>query len=581
LTPTSTKQWLIPLILVIISMLVYLTGMTAAFVYDDHGQLEENTYLQNAAHIKDVLLLQTLDDSHILNGRRPWVLLSQLLDYRLWGSRTWGYRITNLIYHTASILLLYFLILLLSKDSVRPGGYYWFATVSALIFGLHPVLIESVHCPAFRADVMYSCFVLLYVFLGLRWAQLTALRSRIGGGLVMLGVLLLAVGSKEAGVIAPFCLFLVWWLFPVVRPSRLAQIIMLGCSLIVLSLFVWACAGNGTFQALNTSWNGISLPYPSNLFTLPWLWVRYLGLLIWPYPLIVDRILLPVPGFSSPLFWVGLLVFTASIVRVFISRMRVPWPGLAVGWMLLAFFPVANIIPLYNPMAERYMYFMTAGFSILMGWILSRPNKKYQWGLYVRYGLLGVILCCYMLIGLWRIDDWQDDLTLWNRTVLDEPRSARAHTWLGLELKAQEQPYTAMEMFAKASELNPHDISALINQGILLGQAGDLRQAEACMRKATMMRPDKPAAFWNLSVALQMQGAYDAALESALQAVALDPFYEPALRGAVVLLVEQKRFEEALGVSTTLLELDPHDPSVLSAVSFLQSQSVISIETER
>ncbi|NCC53150.1 MAG: tetratricopeptide repeat protein [Spartobacteria bacterium] len=565
------KQWALPLFLVLVCVGLYLPGITHPFVYDDHGQLEENAYLQNKSHILDVLLLRTLDDEHVLNGRRPWLLLSQMLDYRLWRARVWGYRMVNLLYHAGCVLLLYLLVLRLSRDSLRPAGYAWFAFVSALLFGCHPVLTESVHAPAFRADVMYSFFVLLYVLLGIAWGKTTCLWRRAWLGALMLLTLLLAIGSKEAGVIAPCCLLLLWWLFPVVRPSRRAQLLMGGCSLIVVGLFILGCAGNATFQALNTSWNGLSLRYPTNLYTLPWLWVRYMATLLWPWPLIVDRVIVPVPTWWSLRCLAGGLTLAASILAVFMARRTVPWPGLAVGWMLLAFLPVANIIPLYNPMAERYMYFMTAGFGMLAGWVLTRPNKTCRWGLYARYGILGILLSCYVLLTLWRLEDWRDDETLWRRTLMDEPCSARAHTWLGVEYKAQQQIANASQMFEAAISLNPHDITALVNRAILFGEDGDLAQAEACLREAVMRRPDKPAAHWNLSVALQLQGRNDEALESARQAVALDPYYTPALRGLIVLLAAQGDYGEAIEVSERLLAIDPEDPAACSAVSFLRA----------
>ena len=105
-----------------------------------------------------------------------------------------------------------------------------------------------------------------------------------------------------------------------------------------------------------------------------------------------------------------------------------------------------------------------------------------------------------------RIRDWKNDRALWTAALKVEPRSARAHTWLGLLEKRAGRPESAWTYFLLAEELNPHDVTAAVNRAILMGEAGDLAGAEVVLRDVLARRPDHLLARRNLDTCLMQQG---------------------------------------------------------------------------
>lgn len=84
----------------------------------------------------------------------PLTRLSLILDYNLYGDNAGGYHITNLLFHVANTLLLFFLL------NRMTGALYRSAFVAAL-FALHPLHVESVAWVSERKDVLSAFFWML------------------------------------------------------------------------------------------------------------------------------------------------------------------------------------------------------------------------------------------------------------------------------------------------------------------------------------------------------------------------------------------------------------------------------------
>ena len=69
---------------------------------------------------------------------RPWLLMSLLFDYLLWGTNPFGYYLTNLLSYNAVVLLFYWFIRQITAawTSTRSGAAALFA--SALFLAFHP-----------------------------------------------------------------------------------------------------------------------------------------------------------------------------------------------------------------------------------------------------------------------------------------------------------------------------------------------------------------------------------------------------------------------------------------------------------
>ena len=112
----------------------------------------------------------------------PVTMFSYLVDHTLWGLRPGGYHLTNLLLHTVNAVLVYFLITEISRS--RFVGW-----VSAALFAVHPVQIETVAWVASRKGLLSGAFILASLIC---WLSRERTPKREGYGLLFFALALLS-----------------------------------------------------------------------------------------------------------------------------------------------------------------------------------------------------------------------------------------------------------------------------------------------------------------------------------------------------------------------------------------------------
>ena len=147
----NLRMGLVCLGLVLAIFLAYghLCGAEAEFFRLDDGE-----YVVNNPHIHDGLTAQGIGWAFIsfdASNWHPLTWLSLQLDYELHGLSAGGYRMTNVILHAISSVLLLLVL-------ARMTGAFWPSAVVAALFALHPLRVESVAWIAERKDVLSTLF---------------------------------------------------------------------------------------------------------------------------------------------------------------------------------------------------------------------------------------------------------------------------------------------------------------------------------------------------------------------------------------------------------------------------------------
>ncbi len=217
--------WTAALFLLVV--LLYIPTLRGGFVYDSTAQVLYSDYLHTPSNWVDVLTLRVVGQDE-LDRNRPLHLASLMLDAAVWDRNPFGYRLTSVLLHALNAALLFAVIaVFLSRDDpngrderpARPATFkrargphaptVVFAAFGALVFALHPLVVEAVAEPSNREDLL----VLLPLLVGLL-AIVSPVRSRWG----VMALLVLAV--LIAGVL---------WL------GRTSRVVALGASLYVLA----------------------------------------------------------------------------------------------------------------------------------------------------------------------------------------------------------------------------------------------------------------------------------------------------------------------------------------------------------
>ncbi|MDP7421277.1 MAG: hypothetical protein QGH40_05330, partial [bacterium] len=188
-------RWPIAVLLIIIGA-TYFTGLDNEFVFDDLSVLKNNICLGDLSTLKHLF---TWDYFATFSEYtyRPLGSFTYWFDAWIWGHRSFGYHVTNLILHLATVAALFGLVHAL-------GGNFRSAFLTATVFGLNPVFSEAVYCSGFREDLLVALTSILVLTVVVSSSRHLSGRRRVG----LAGWLfVLALFSKEsAAAIPPVCL---------------------------------------------------------------------------------------------------------------------------------------------------------------------------------------------------------------------------------------------------------------------------------------------------------------------------------------------------------------------------------------
>ena len=164
----------------LITFLVYLSSLQNGFVqWDDPEYVSENLHIRsfNASFLKWAFL-----EFHSANWH-PLTWISHAIDYAIWGLNPLGHHLTNNILHTFNTFIVVLLIVRLVelfKESTKTEVTTTFldnrrtlivAGVTGLLFGLHPLHVESVAWVAERKDLLCAFFFLLSITAYLKYLR--------------------------------------------------------------------------------------------------------------------------------------------------------------------------------------------------------------------------------------------------------------------------------------------------------------------------------------------------------------------------------------------------------------------------
>src|SRR5471032_1699237 len=184
-----------------VTLLVYLPMLWHGFVnYDDPDYITGNAHVKAGLTWPGIIwAFQSGDDANW----HPLTWILHMMDCQLFGVIPAGHHLTNLLFHTANTLLLFFLLEKLT-------GAIWRSFFVAALFAWHPLHVESVAWASERKDVLSAFFWMLTLLAYLRFANLSKVQSPKSKVFYALALVLFACGlmSKPMVVTLPFVLLL-------------------------------------------------------------------------------------------------------------------------------------------------------------------------------------------------------------------------------------------------------------------------------------------------------------------------------------------------------------------------------------
>ncbi len=491
------------LLIVLVNLIVYGNTLFNKFTYDDKSVILESTFITSLRNLPG-LFTQDYFDKTIELSYRPVVTFTYFVEHALWQKRPVGYHATNLAIHILNALLVYWLLTVFFRATFVP-------LFGALVFSLHPVNTEAVNAISFREDLLATCFVLLAVVLYVQ----TFRAQRRNGLLMALSLIasLLAMLSKESAAPLPLLLLLMEF---VLRPSRMARTPSLQAR---MPLFLVLHAGVLVFYLLIRFVLMVpprALPLPIfgfrreiALFNFLRIFAFYWSLFLVPKGLCLIHDIEPILTPFHPIILLSALFSLGYLVAMwFLLRYRKPVLAFGLMWIGITFLPVSNVIPISNPVAERYMYLPCVGFALIAGvlagvlWGVLRAVRT-QW-IESRREFVMIVMCAVPLIFytygvVHRNLVWGNDKLLWSDTYRKSPNAVQALDGMAHIYFDEGEIEKAQALLERAVQLNPNDYQVYNNLGVVYAAQGHTERAIQQLNKSLRIWPNNRSAHYNLA----------------------------------------------------------------------------------
>lgn len=597
-TPTIKKErnqsWLPLLAALVITFICFYTAINNQFVnWDDDRNFYDNELVKNITSDNFWVNTKAIFTTGVIGNYNPlsiWTFAIEKLWFGLDSPLNW--HLDNVLLHLICVFLVYRLVLLL--------GVGWRgAFLTALLFGIHPMRVESVAWVTERKDVLFGVFYLAALVQYVRFKHDQKSKRWIWIFLFFI----LSLFSKIQAVSLPLSMLAIdYYLDKSWTLSHFINTLKRKIPLFILSLLfgvlgVYMLSNNGS---LSTTDNDVNFNFVQRMFLGAYSFIIYIVKSILPYKL---SPLYPYPSSFPWYFYPSILIVPVIIYllyRAYIKEQKAIFFGLT--------FFIVNIIFLLQILgagqgflADRFTYMAYLGIFFIIGYFFDQWVTKAIFQLGILWGTVGVSLLILGSMTFQQNKVWENSGTLWTHvlkyyTTTTLPYGNRANYYrekkmydkalvdyqASLDLKEhQPQLYNsrarlyfevakgrdtlllALNDYNKAIEYLPTDGEFRVNRGATYARLGDIQKAIVDLTEGLRLKPDHAVGYLNRSIMYHNIGKIDLALqdiESYLKYIPTngDLWYEKgrALRSL-------KRPEEAISAYTEALKHPSSNPGLI------------------
>jgi protein O-mannosyl-transferase len=523
----DAQDWKYILGALALTLIAFLPVFTNDFVnWDDDYNLanNNNTALLNWDNIVNIF------SQPVIGNYNPLPILTFAIERKFFGLDPTVYHVNNIILHLICVFLAYRIFRGLNLTALASG-------LGALLFGIHPMRVESVAWVTERKDVLFGAF-----FLAALWYYILYVRTGYTKKYFYfaLGLFTFSLLAKIQAVSLPLAMLLVDYYFK--RPLKL-NLVLEKWMFFLLSLII-GLVGVYFLKDQGSMNDATSYTLVQRLFIGGYSLGIYIIKFIFPY------IMSPLYPYPATIPWE---VYLGPVPVLLIAGLA--YLGYKKEWRAFVFglmFFVVNVMFVLQVvgagqgfLADRFTYIPYFGLIFLIAYgldeLMSKPTAS---GKYALYGL-GGLMALYMVMTFQQSKIWHDSDTLWthvlkyyDKTSLpfrnranyrrDEGRTeeALADYNSAISLKPDGALYNsraklyfnlkkypeAMENYNKAIALDSTVGEYFINRGAVWALTNQLDKALADFNTGLRLDPKHANGYKNRSLVYQTAGQWNLAI---------------------------------------------------------------------
>ncbi len=538
---SSTTFKLLGLLLILI-IVSFRPVLSAEFLdWDDSVHLTANPLTESLAPANLIKIFSTpVNGTYI-----PLTILTFALERQFFGLQPEIFHGINLLLHLLVTLSVFIL-------GERLGLTRLASFLAAVIFGLHPLHVESVAWITARKDMLYSLFFIWSLIHYWHYLQ----TQQFARWTISLGLGVLAILAKPMALSLPLMLFV---LDALKKRPRSVRVLTdkLPFALIIFSLAAITYADNARM---------LQLTWPKSFLLWIWSFSFYLDKFTWPFPL-SPFYLAPQPfTFQNPAYQKSILIALFFILACIRGRKNNWFMLGALTYVLCTFYLWRMDYRDISVVADRFMYLPSLGFCFWVGHLIEDYDR--QWitrKLWRRIWLCGwtLVFLTLPLLTYQQSQIWKSDATLLARTLQIFPNHYLALTNQGVLYHRAGQESLALKSYNRALAAKPDSFLALLNRGNFWRDQKQWQRAESDYSQALQIDPQHPQnyqLFMDRGTVRRRLGLTQAAQSDYTDSIRLKPDYFGTFVNRGNLFLELEDWRRAIADFTQAIKLAPLDP---------------------
>ena len=536
----AKRNLLLALLLLALAVVVYIPALNGAFLWDDAVMVRGNQLVTGEMSLKTIWFKTDF----------PLSLIFLWIEWLLFGSKTLGYHVVNVLLHGCAAVLLWRVL-----RTLRIHG----AWLAGAIFAVHPVCAASV---AWISELKNTLSAVLFLLSALLYFQSDDSKLKTQNSKLNLKywlallAFLLALLAKTSTVALPVVLLaIVWW-----KKNQLTQrdflrtapffLLALAFGLLTIHLQSHGAIAGEKVQSENLPGRVAGAGYAVWFYLYKTFLPVNLSMIYPRWEIDVRSALVYLPD----LFLIALAVL--------FWRKRRSWghPTLAVLIVFAALlFPALGFFDMYflvySRVSDHFQYIALLG---VIAFVAAALESKLQPAAFKLVAIAIVLVLGVLTFE--RAKVFQNEETLWSDTLKKNPQAWCAHNNLGNALFDRGNSADAIGHYLDAMKINPKSPDAHNNLGVTLVKEGRIDDAIEQHFEAVKLQPRQPKYHFNLGAALAKAQRLDEAIAEYRAALNLKPNYADAHNNLSNVLNKQGKSRDALAEGLEALRIRPDFP---------------------
>ena len=473
----------------LLALALFSVTLGGTYIYDDVAVIETDKRLKDPSQ-----WWRYWKESYnqgVDNLYRPLVSMTYAIQWWLHGDRPWAFHLVNVLLHAGVSAGV-------AELAQRLAGRRA-AWISGLLFAAHPIHVEDVANIVGRAELMCA--------LGVVGASVLLLKPMtLPRAAAITGCFILALLSKEQGMLLPLLLLILWlacrYFGPTVEPGdrRAMRVLIASLCWLLAGYIVWRESilkfwweRNFIDWTINPMVQSQWHPYGGSIGRDRWLMPaallgRYTSLLIAPIKLSPDygaKVIGWSVQLSDPYLYFGF----AAIVGWFIVFVFSLWKRSAAGvfaalGLALTYGMIGNIVTIIGTnFAERLMYLPSVFFVMLVALAASKVPRR----------VLAIFTVLVLILASTRSFTyalrWNDELVFYKTSLDEQPKSIRLYMLLASEYTARGDLGAAERVVRTGTEFLPEYWEIWVHSGQVKMLQCRFDEAHADFDRAGNIRP--------------------------------------------------------------------------------------------